>query len=112
MAGPGYLFGRFSLLEARVIPRSGGNRPPGRRRPAAHAPVGRATCTVHPRPHGKGLGIGCRALILRWRSREGVTPPLPPPPRLRPRPPLRWAWDRAADPWQGPLRFLLWLRNL
>jgi len=63
MAVPGHLFGPFSLLEARVIPRLGGKRPPARA-PGYPRPIGRATCPSAGL-HGKGPGICCRALVLR-----------------------------------------------
>jgi hypothetical protein len=59
MAGPGYLFGRFSLLEARVIafPVAIG---PGR--PATFPSALTPPSTT---AYEKGPGIRCRALVLR-----------------------------------------------
>src|SRR5262245_66609821 len=84
MAGPGHLFGRFSLLGARVTPCFGWQKAPG-------TPTRDASVT---REKGPGIPPGPGiALTLEGGS---VTPPLPRPPRLRPRPPLRWAWDQIG----------------
>src|SRR5262245_58588626 len=101
MAGPGYLFGPFSLLEVRVIPDRAASGHPSQPPPGRHAPVGHDT-SGRPRKRARHRLPG-PGITLAFEG-GGATPPLPPPPRLRPRPPLRWAWDRAADPWQGRLR--------
>src|SRR5262245_40407823 len=106
MAGPGHLFDPVFPVESEGYPLFREQRAPAAPRPF---PLGRDTSGNHGPPE-KGPASAAEpryyADVLRWRSREGgsVTPPLPPPPRLRPRPPRRWAWGRAADPWQGRLR--------